>query len=117
MVRAQGATSTTAPLAVVKFPAEIDIASACRVSEDLLAAFAPGVTIVIADMTATSCCDSLGIGVLVRAHMRAIASGAELRVVASSAWALQVLAILGLDRWLALYPNLQEALPAKAAEP
>lgn len=55
-----------AGMAVVTLPAEIDMANAGRVDDDLQAAFSPGITIVVADLTATTFCDSLGIGTLVR---------------------------------------------------
>ena len=99
-----------AGMAVVTLPAEIDMANAGRVDDDPQAAFAPGITIVVADMTATTFCDSLGIGTLVRAYKRAATSGAEFRVVVPSARVLRVLALLGLDRRLAIYPSLPEAL-------
>ena len=99
---------------VVTLPAEIDMANADRVGADLQAAFAPGVT-VVADMTATTFCDSRGIHALVLAHQRAAASGAGLRLVVPSACVLRVLAVVGLDRWLAIYPSLQEALAVPPA--
>jgi len=39
---------------VVTFPAELDMTNTDCVSADLQAAFAPGVTTVVADMTATT---------------------------------------------------------------
>jgi anti-anti-sigma regulatory factor len=48
-------------LAVVPLSAEIDITNSRQVGIDLLAAFPPGVRLVIADMTATTVCDSSGI--------------------------------------------------------
>lgn len=101
--------------AVVTLPAEIDMANADRVGADLQAAFAPGVTAVVADMTATTFCDSRGIHALVMAHQRATASGAQLRLVVPSAYVLRVLALTGLDRWLAIYPGLPEALAVQPA--
>jgi hypothetical protein len=47
------------------------------------------------------------------AHQRAAASGDELRLVVPSACVLQVLALTGLDRWLAIYLGLQAALAAQ----
>jgi hypothetical protein len=51
----------------------------------------------------------------VMAHQRAAASGAELRLVVPSACVLRVLAVVGLDRWLAIYPSLPEALAVQPA--
>ena len=108
---ARGRVSPT----VVTLPAEIDMANADRVGADLQAAFAPGITTVVADMTATTFCDSRGIHAVVMAHRRAAASGAELRLVVPSACVLRVLVLLGLDRWLAIYPSLPEALAVQPA--
>lgn len=110
MARAQPPASARVSPRVVTLPAEIDVANADRVGADLQAAFAPGVTTVVADMTATTFCDSRGIRALVMAGKRAATSGAELRLVVPSACVLRVLAILGLDGWLAIYPSLQDAL-------
>jgi len=112
---AEPAADATAGTAVVTLPAEIDLANADRVNADLQAAFGPGVTTVVADMTATTFCDSQGIGALVRAYKQAAITGAQLRVVVPSARVLRVLAILGLDGQLAIYPSLPDALAAKPA--
>jgi anti-sigma B factor antagonist len=103
------------PPAVVTLPAEIDMANADRVAADLRAAFAPGVTTVVADMTATRFCDCRGIRALVLAHDHATASGAVLRLVVPSACVLRVLGVLGVDRLVAIYPGLQEALAGQPA--
>lgn len=115
MAQVQPPARARVPPTVVTLPAEIDMANADRVGADLQAAFAPGVTTVVADMTATTFCDSRGIHALVMAHQRATASGAELRLVVPSACVLRLLALLGLDRWLAIYPSLQEALAVQPA--
>jgi anti-sigma B factor antagonist len=100
---------------IVPLPAEIDMTNAEDVGEQLRAAFAPGVTVVIADLGSTVFCDSAGARQLVLAHKRAVASNRELWVVISSARVLRVLAILGLDRVLEIYPDLAEALASGLA--
>jgi anti-sigma B factor antagonist len=95
---------------IVPLPAEIDMANAADVGEQLRAAFAPGVTVVIADLGSTVFCDSSGARQLVLAHKRAVAGNRELRVVISSVRVLRVLAILGVDRVLDIYPDLAAAL-------
>ena len=115
MAQVQPPTRARVSPTVVTLPAEIDMANADRAGDDLQAASAPGVTIVVADMTATTFCDSRGIHALVMAHQRAAASGAELRLVVPSACVLRVLAVQGLDRWLAIYPSLPEALAVQPA--
>lgn len=113
MVQVQPSARAKASPAVVALPDEIDMANADSVGAELQAAFAPGVSIVVADMTATRFCGSRGIRALALAHEHAVARGAELRLVVPSAGVLRVLAILGLDRWLAIYPSLPEALAGK----
>lgn len=110
----QSADGAAARLTVVRLPAEIDPANAHRVGEDLQAAFATGATAVIADMTATRFCDSLGFRTLLLARKRAVSKGAELRVVPSAAIS-RVLAVLDPDGWLAVFPSLDQALAAAAA--
>jgi anti-anti-sigma factor len=100
---------------IVSLPAEIDIANAEDAGKQLCAAFAPGVTVVIADLGSTAFCDSSGARQLVLAHERAAVSNSELLVVISSAGVLRVLAILGLDRVLEIYPDLTAALATRPA--
>lgn len=98
---------------IVSLPAEIDIANAEDVGEQLCAAFAAGVTVVIADLSSTVFCDASGVRQLLLAHKRAVASDGELLVVISSASVLRVLAILGFDRVLKIYPDLAAALATR----
>ena len=74
--------------------------------------FAPGVTTVIADMTATRFCDSSGISMLVRAHKQATANGTQLRLVVLSAAVLRILTLVQMDHLLLIYPTLSQALAA-----
>ena len=103
------ATVTTAPLTVVTLPAEIDMATAPAISEQVAAALAPGVHAVIADMTATTFCDSAGFSMLIRAKRRAAAHGAELRLLLPCSNVLRVLKIQGVDAVLPVYHSLEEA--------
>ena len=100
------------PAVVIALPAEIDMASAGQAGRQLGSAFAPGVKAVIADMTATTFCDSSGISVLVRAHQQAAANGTELRLVVRSTAVLRALTLVKLDALLPIYPNLSQALAA-----
>ena len=107
---ADTATATTAPLTVVTFPAEIDMATAAAIGEQVAAALAPGVHTVIADMTATTFCDSAGINMLIRAKKRATAHGAELRLLLPCPNVLRVLQIQGVDAVLPIYHTPGKAL-------
>lgn len=95
---------------VVRLPAEIDIVNSETVGGELFAAFKPGVAVVIADMRATTFCDSTGIYWLVMAHNNAACTGTELRVVNSSRPVRRAMFILGADQILHLYPNMTSAL-------
>lgn len=85
------------------------------VGRQLRAAFAPGVTVVIADLGSTTFCDTSGARQLVLAHRRAVACHRVLRAVVPSAGVLRVLAVLGVDRVLEIYPDFAEALAAGPA--
>jgi anti-anti-sigma factor len=103
------------PAVVIALPAEIDMANAGRVGQQLGVALAPGVRAVIADMTATTFCDSSGISMLVRAHRQAAANRTELRLVVRSAAVLRALTVVQVDHLLPIYPSLRQALAAASA--
>ena len=100
------------PPVIIALPAEIDMANADRAGQQLGSAFTPGVRTVIADMTATTFCDSSGIGMLVRAHKQAAANRAELRLVVLSTAVLRTLTLVQMDHLLLIYPTLSQALAA-----
>ena len=85
------------------------MATAPAIGEQVAAALAPGVHAVIADMTATTFCDSTGISMLTRAKKRAAAHGAELRLLLPCPMVLRVLKIHGVDAMLPVYHSLEEA--------
>ena len=95
---------------VVTLPAEIDIANAGRVGEELSSAIARGAGMVIADMTGTRFCDSSGISMLVQAHRQAAANRAELRLVVLATTVLRALKLVRMDFLLPIYPSLDAAL-------
>jgi anti-anti-sigma factor len=100
---------------VVKLPAEIDMANADHISRQLGAAFAPGPVAVIADLTGTTFCDSIGIRVLVLAHQQAAANGTELRLLLSCPSVLRIMEVLGVDAVLPIYHSMPEALAGPRA--
>jgi anti-anti-sigma factor len=95
---------------IVTLPAEIDMANADAFGEQLAAALAPGVRVVIADMTATTFCGSAGINTLIRAKKRAMAHGAELRLLLPGPNVLRIMKIQGVDAVLPIFFSLEEAL-------
>jgi anti-anti-sigma factor len=78
-------------VAVIKLPAEVDVSNADQIRQDLIAAVAQDASLVIADMSATTFCDSAGVTALVRAVRKANASGAGLRVATSAPAVTRVL--------------------------
>jgi anti-sigma B factor antagonist len=104
---------------VVAAPAEIDISNADCLDAVLREAAARGHARFVVDLTGTQFCASSGIGVLVRAHKRALADGGELRLVMpNSAAVLRVFAITGIDQVIPHFPSLYEAVvPAPATAP
>ncbi len=101
--------------AVLTLPAEIDIANADQVREDLLSVLNRGPAILIVDMGETTFCDSAGVNAIVRAHKRATANNAEIRLVAREPGVLRILAITGVDHLIAVYPTVAASLPGPGA--
>jgi anti-sigma B factor antagonist len=95
---------------VVTLPGEIDITNAHQVRQRLYAALDTGAPVVVADMTPTRFCDSMGLRALVLAHKRATACSAELRVAVTSKCILRIMDITKLDTVLRIYPSAEEAL-------
>jgi len=94
-------------------PAEVDTSNADQVREDLLAIVAQGASQVIADMTATTFCDSAGVTVLVRVVRQATASGSGLRLAADAPAVTRVLALTGVDKLIPVYPSVAAALAGR----
>ena len=103
-------TRAEAQPVIVTLPAEIEIANADSIGGQLAAASGPGVPVVIADMTATTFCDTLGIRMLVLAHRRAASVGTELRLLLPCPNVLRVMKSLGVDAVLPIYLSLEQAL-------
>lgn len=101
--------SQTAP--VVVLPAEIDVTNADEAYEQLIAALVPGVSTVIADMTATSFCDSAGVHAIMRAHERAASQDIMLRVAVSPDGSVRrVLQLTGAEFIMPVYTSVHEAM-------
>lgn len=109
----QAAVKPLVVLEIVTLPGEVDISNAPRIGRELLGAFGPRATVVIADMSLTEFCDSSGIRRLLIANDAARARGCELRVVVRSPVVLRVVQTLGVDRMLRIYTSVGEALSGK----
>jgi anti-sigma B factor antagonist len=97
-------------VAVITLPAEIDLGNAGRIREDLLSVLEQGASMVIADMSATTFCDSAGVSALVRAARAARERGAPLRVAATAPAVTRVLSITGVNRLIEIFPSAAAAL-------
>ena len=102
--------------AVITLPVEIDISNSEQVRDELLLLLNRGPDVLIVDMAETTFCDSAGVNALVRAHKRATANGAEIRLVVASLGVQRVLAITGVDRLISVYPTVAAAL-GEAVQP
>lgn len=98
------------PVAVATLPEEIDVSNAAETREQLLTIINQGATVLVADMSRTTFCDSSGVTALVRAFRRANEGGTKFRLVASSPMVMRVLGITGVDRLIDVSGTLAEAL-------
>ena len=98
---------------VVVLPPEIDVTNSELVYQELVAAIAPGVNTVIADMMSTAFCDSSGVHAIMHAHESAAAREVRLLLAVSSSTSVRrVLELIGVGLLMPVYPSLQEALDA-----
>src|ERR1700678_595773 len=96
----------SSPAVIVTLPAEIDTTNAEQVHDLLCAAVADGAAVVVADLTATTFCDSRGINCIITARNDALASGCQLRLAVSPGGAVaRPLELLGVSAVMAVYPN------------
>jgi len=96
---------------VIVLPAEIDVTNADKAHEQLITALSPGVDTVIADLTATSFCDSSGVHAIMHAHERAAARDVELRLAVTPGGSVRrVLQLTGTDRIMRVFASVPEAI-------
>jgi anti-sigma B factor antagonist len=100
----------SAKAVIVSLPHEIDMTNAEQVGQQLRAAFAPGVHVVIADLTATSFCDSAGIRALTHVHAEAAGHAVQLRLaITPDGPVRRVLQLMDLVSFLHIYPSTEAA--------
>jgi anti-anti-sigma factor len=95
---------------VLALPDEIDYANARVIADKLTAALTPGLPALIIDLTATTFCDSAGIGALARAHSRAAVTGTRVHLAAPPGAVTRILHVTGLDQLWTIHPSLAVAL-------
>ena len=96
--------------ALVTATGEIDAATADSVAEAVSAALANGHKRVLLDFTDVTFIDSTGLGVLVKSHRAAEATGATFAVVHPTPQTRKLIRVLGLDQLLHVYDSHEEAL-------
>jgi anti-anti-sigma factor len=105
-------------LAIVGFPAHLDVSNADQLRDRLLSVIDRGAAVLVADMSGTLSCDHAGADIIARAFQRAAVSGTQLRLAVTAPVVRRVLGIEGLDRLVAIYPSLEAAAaPAEPAAP
>lgn len=109
--------TSLAGIVTVRCTGDLDLASAVWVRAELLAPIRDGVRGVVADLTATTFCDSTIFSVLVAADLAAFDRGVPFAIAAAYRALGRPLELLGLDRTLPLYPSLAEARAAVTDEP
>jgi anti-sigma B factor antagonist len=97
-------------VAIVTLPAEIDVNNADTVRDDLLSILTRGATLLVADLSKTTFCDSAGVSALVRTFRRAADSGSGMRLVVSTPAVQRVLSITGVDRLVDIFPSVSASL-------
>jgi sigma-B regulation protein RsbU (phosphoserine phosphatase) len=96
--------------AIVTMPAEIDMTNSSDVSDLLAAVVRQSPEVITADMTATTFCDSAGVGALAHAYELAAAGGSELRLALGDSPAARIIQLIGLDQIVPVYHDVQQSL-------
>ena len=103
---------------IVTLPARIDAAAAEHAADYITAAFTPGVSVVVADLTSTGWCDGSAIRNLLKAHRRAAARGRQLRFAIRLSGPLRrITDFADVHPLLAVYPTLQHAMTGRSPIP
>lgn len=97
-------------VAVVTLPGEIDVNNADTVQEDLLAVLDHDATLLVADLSKTTFCDSAGVSALVQAFRRATNGGTSMRLVVATPAVQRVLSITGVNRLVEVFPSVADSL-------
>jgi anti-sigma B factor antagonist len=95
---------------VIALPEEIDVTNSPGLCETLAKAIGRHPAVVVADMTATTFCDSSGMGAIVGAYRQAVAAGSDMRLVIGHPAARRVFELNGIDTVISIYPDLPAAL-------
>ena len=99
---------------VIEIGGEIDVYTAPRLRESIVAAVEAGHIRLIIDVQKVDFLDSTGLGVLVGALKRVRADGGSLDIVCTQERILKIFEITGLDKVFGLHTSVDEARAAHA---
>jgi anti-sigma B factor antagonist len=99
-------------LGLVALSGEVDIYTAPRFKNDLVALIDEGATVVVVDLADVTFIDSTALGVLISGVKRLHEVDGRLLIVAATRPVSRILAITGLDTVLDIYPSRDEAVQA-----
>ena len=105
----QSPSASPPGVVLVRMPAEVDLATAPALRDELLGPLDRDGVHLVVDARDVTFMDSSGVNVLVRARERAAALGGSLHVVTGSSGVRRVLEITGLDERLGLVGSLEIA--------
>lgn len=106
----EGLTGPGVGWTLARVSGELDVATAPRLREQLLAAIAADGPQLVLDLGDVAFLDSTGLGVVVGVLKRARTLGGDLLVAGASPAVRRVFEITALDRTLPLYASVDEAL-------
>ncbi len=109
--------SPPAARTIVRLDGALDVAAAPALRERLIGLLHTGTPLLVLDLSRVPSCDSAGLAVLVGAERRARMLGIAMRLAAPSVPVAKLLRLTGLDRNLAVYPDLHGALAAERHQP
>jgi anti-sigma B factor antagonist len=101
---------------VVRLRGALDIAAAPALRERLIGLLHPGMRLLVLDLSRVPSCDAAGLAVLVGTQRRARLLGIVVCLAAPSLPVATLLSLTGLERNLAICPDLSSALAAELPE-
>jgi anti-sigma B factor antagonist len=104
---------TDGPFEVIEVGGEIDVYTAPRLREGIVAAIEAGHTRLVIDVEKVEFLDSTGLGVLVGALKKVRADGGTLDIVCTQERILKIFDITGLDKVFGLHKTVAEAMAAR----
>ncbi len=101
---------TDGPFQIIEVGGEIDVYTAPRLREAIVAAIDAGHTRLVVDVEKVEFLDSTGLGVLVGALKKVRADGGTLDIVCTQERILKIFDITGLDKVFGLHESVAQAI-------